>query len=229
MATRCEIFRPLRYCSSRPFRISGCLNLIFGHNSNVTIDTDTVHVQTEDRGVSTALIDTTVHWKGRVLHRRTNNYQDLLPLDAGREATLKARVDEQHRSVIEELRSGALQLTIPKSTTAAPASGPAVASAPVLKVDLTNARTWLSGRNATLQLLVRDGAGNPVASATAKAQVEGAAAAFESTAETSPGGIATLQFEMPKLSGEEPALVIEVSHNGAKGSLRFQLRAKSKS
>lgn len=229
MATRCEIFRPLRYCSSRPFRIPGCLNLIFGHNSNVTIDTDTVHVQTEDRGVSTALIDTTVHWKGRVLHRRTNNYQDLLPLDAGKEATLKARVDEQHRTVIEELRSGGLQLTIPKSTTAAPASGPVVASAPVLKVDLTNARTWLSGRNATLQLLVRDGAGNPVASATAKARVEGAAAAFESTAETSPGGIATLQFEMPKLSGEEPALVIEVSHNGAKGSLRFQLRAKPKS
>ena len=193
--------------------------MIFGHNSNVTIGADTVHVQTEDRGVSTALIDTTVHWRGRVLHRRTNNYRDLLPLDAGKEAALKARVDEQHRSVMEELRSGALQLTIPKSATAAPA----------LQVDLTNARTWLSGRNATLQLLVRDGAGNPVAGASAKARVEGAAAPFESAAETSPGGIATLQFEMPKLSGEEPALVIEVSHDGAKGNLRFQLRAKPKS
>jgi hypothetical protein len=193
--------------------------LIFGHNSNVTIGANTVHVQTEDRGVSTALIDTTVHWRGRILHRRTNNYRDLLPLDAGKAAALKARVDEQHRAVMEELRSGALQLTIPKSATAAPA----------LQVDLTNARTWLSGRNATLQLLVRDGAGNPVAGATAKARVEGAAAPFESTAETSPGGIATLQFEMPKLSGEEPALVIEVSHDGAKGNLRFQLRAKPKS
>jgi hypothetical protein len=193
--------------------------LIFGHNSNVTIGADTVHVQTEDRGVSTALIDTTVHWRGRILHRRTNNYRDLLPLDAGKAAALKARVDEQHRAVMEELRSGALQLTIPKAATAAPA----------LQVDLTNARTWLSGRNATLQLLVRDGAGNPVAGATAKARVEGAAALFESTAETSPGGIATLQFEMPKLSGEEPALVIEVSHDGAKGNLRFQLRAKPKS
>jgi len=37
-----------------------------------------------------------------------------------------------------------------------------------------------------------------------------------------------LQFKMPKLSGEEPALVIEVAHNGAKGLLRFQLRAKPK-
>jgi len=205
--------------------------LIFGHNSNVSIGTDTVHVQTEDRGVSTALIDTTVHWKGRVLYRRTNDYQDLLPLDAGKEAALKARVDAQHRGVMEELRTGTLGLTIPKASAAAPAAGPAVSkpATGVLKVDLTNARTWLSGRNATLQILVRDAAGNPVASATAKARVEGAAAAFEATAETSPGGLATLQFEMPRLSGEEPALVIEVSHNGAKGNLRFQLRAKGKS
>jgi hypothetical protein len=200
--------------------------LIFGHNSNVTIGSDTVHVQTEDRGVASALIDTTVHWKGRVLHRRTNNYKDLLPLDSGKEVTLKARVDAQHRAVMEELRSGALQLTIPKS--AAPAAPKSVSST-ALKVDLTNARTWLSGRNATLQLLVRDAAGSPVASATTKARVEGAASPFESSTETSPAGIATLQFEMPKLRGNDPALVIEVTHNGAKGNLRFQLRPKPKS
>jgi hypothetical protein len=208
---------------------SGYLNLIFGYNSNVTIGADTVHVQTEDRGISSALVDTTVHWKGRVLHRRTNNYKDLLPLDPGKEATLKARVDAQHRAVIEELRSGTLQLMIPKSI--APESAPAakLAASGILKVDLTNARTWLSGRRATLQLLVRDVAGNPVSSAAAKARVDGATSPFESTAETSPAGIATLQFEMPKISGNDPALVIEVVHNGAKGNLRFQLRAKPKS
>jgi len=67
-----------------------------------------------------------------------------------------------------------------------------------------------------------------VARATAKARVEGAAAPFESSTQTGPAGLATLQFKMPKLSGEEPALVIEVAHNGAKGLLRFQLRAKPK-
>lgn len=203
--------------------------MIFGHNSNVIIGADTVHVQTEDRGVTNAIIDTTVHWKGRVLHRRTNNYKDLLPLDAGKEATLKARVDEQHHAVIEDLRSGALQLTIPKPTIPPPpAASTILKSAPstALKVDLTNARTWLSGRKATLQLLVRDPAGNPVVSAAAKARVEGAVSPFEATAETSSAGIATLQFEMPKVSGEEAALVIEVVHNGAKGGLRFHLRSK---
>jgi len=200
--------------------------MVFGHNSNVAIGPDTVHVQTEDRGVAHAVIDTTVHWKGRVLHRRTNSYKDLLPLDAGKEAELKLRVDEQHRAVVEELRSGALHVAIPKTQAPPAPVAPKPAAPAGLKVDLTNSRTWLSGRSATLQLLVRDGNGNPVANAAAKARVEGAASPFESAAQTGPAGIATLQFEMPRLAGDEPALVIEVAHNGAKGHLRFQLRAK---
>jgi hypothetical protein len=203
--------------------------MVFGHNSNVAIGPDTVHVQTEDRGIAHPVIDTTVHWKGRVLHRRTNNYKDLLPLDAGKEAELKVRVDEQHRAVVEELRSGALHVAIPDRQAPLPAPvelRPAVPAG--LKVDLTNSRSWLSGRNATLELLVRDRSGNPVANAAAKARVEGAASPFEAATETSPAGIATLRFEMPRLTGDEPALVIEVAHNGANGHLRFQLRAKPK-
>ena len=201
--------------------------MVFGHNSNVAIGRDTVHVQTEDRGVSRAIIDTTVHWKGRVLHRRTGSYEDLLPLDARQEAALKARVEDQHRAVVEEIRSGALQLAIPDAPTAAPSFAKASrAGAAMLRVDLTNRRTWLSGRNATLQVLVHDSAGNPVANASAKARVEGAVAPFEFVGQTGTAGIATLQFEMPRLVGEEAALVIEAVYNGAKGHLRFQLRAK---
>jgi hypothetical protein len=197
--------------------------MVFGHNTNVTIGADTVHVQTEDRGAPQALIDTTVHWKGRVLHRRSNQYKDLLPLDDGREQTLKARVDAQHRSVVDDLRSGALKLEIPSAP--APAKKAAGVPAP-LRVDLTNARTWLSGRNATLQLLVRDSSGNPVPQAAAKARVEGALGRSEFSGETGEAGLATLQFEMPKIGAGEAALVIEVAHNGAQGQLRFQLRAK---
>jgi hypothetical protein len=197
--------------------------MVFGHNSNVAVGSHTVHVQTEDRGVSRAIIDTTVYCKGRVLHRRTVNYKDLLPLDASKEAALKARVDDQHRAVVEEIRSGALRLAIPKARAAAK---PARTGAATLRVDLTNARTWLSGNNATLQVLVHDSAGNPVADASAKARVEGAASPFESVGQTGAAGIATLQFEMPQVVGEEAALVIEVVHNGAKGRLRFQLRLR---
>src|SRR5690242_12248210 len=82
----------------------------FGHNSNVTIAGDTYHVQTEERGTAHALIDTTVYLRGRVLHRRTNSFSDLLPLNSDREEALKLRVDMQHRSVVDEIRSGKLRL-----------------------------------------------------------------------------------------------------------------------
>src|SRR5713101_3851221 len=129
--------------------------MLFGHNSNVTVGTDVVHVQTEDRGANHAFIDTTVHWKGRVLHRRTNNYLDLLPLDGEKENALKARLDDQHRAVIEDIRTGALQLTFPappalprKDVPLAPNVRPAAPA--VLNVELINAKTWLSGKRATL-------------------------------------------------------------------------------
>jgi hypothetical protein len=203
--------------------------MLFGHNSNVTVGTEIVHVQTEDRGANHAFIDTTVHWKGRVLHRRTNNYQDLLPLEAERETAVKARLDEQHRGVIEEIRSGALQLTFPAPPVAVPASSaakPASEVPAVLKVELINAKNWLSGRQAILQLMVRDSAGNAVSGAETKARVHGAENPAEFTAMSGDDGSATLQFEMPKPSGADVALAIEVTRNGAKGQLRFQVRAK---
>ncbi len=205
--------------------------MLFGHNSNVTVGANVVHVQTEDRGTGHAFIDTTVHWHGRVLHRRTNNYLDLLPLDGEKENALKARLDDQHRAVIEEIRTGALKLTFPAPPVASQKQDPLASKAPpsapaALKVELINANTWLSGKQATLQLMVRDAAGNAVASAETKVRVEGVESPAELSTRTGNDGGAMLQFEMPQLSGAEVALVIEASRDGAKGHLRFQLRVK---
>jgi hypothetical protein len=37
--------------------------MLFGHNTNVTVSGTAYHVQTEDRGISHALIDTTVYFR----------------------------------------------------------------------------------------------------------------------------------------------------------------------
>src|SRR5882762_6138521 len=118
-------------CEASPTsaRVRANRPMLFGHNSNVEAGGTTYHVQTEDRGAMNALIDTTVYFHGRVLHRRTNNYFDLLPLNPEREQALKQRLDEQHRAVVEELRSGALHLALPREEIAAAASAkPATAS-----------------------------------------------------------------------------------------------------
>lgn len=205
--------------------------MAFGHNSNVTVAGDTYHVQTEERGAAQALIDTTVYLRGRVLHRRTNSFSDLLPLNSDREQALRLRVDTQHRSVVDEIRSGKLQLGVgndAKVSAPQAAAGASVVPAAGLHLELLNAKTWLSGKHASLQIAVNDHANKPVDHATVMARIEGAAEAAAFSGETNLLGRTKLEFDMPPLTGPEVALVVEASKGKARGKLRFQLRAKTR-
>ena len=198
--------------------------MLFGHNTNVKVGEITYHVQTEDRGVASALIDTTVYFHGRVLHRRTNNYFDLLPLNAKSEQALKQRLDDQHASVVDELRTGALHLPLPQET-----KSPTAAVPKVLTLVLINSKTWLVGKRATLDVSVQNReSGEAVNHARIVARIDGAADSKEFKTETGIDGRAQLEFEMPRISGAEPALVIDAMHGDAKGHLRFQLKARPK-
>jgi hypothetical protein len=217
-------------CGAFPGRAQVKANsgMIFGHNSNVKAGETTYHVQTEDRGTAHALIDTIVYFSGRVLHRRTNNYFDLLPLNAESEKALKRRLDEQHHTVVEALRTGALHLALPHDEkSGSPTSGaPPASSSQVLHLELINAKTWLSGKRASLKVAVRNEAHQAVGGATVRARVEGAAEVAEFSVRTGDFGQAQLEFDMPRLAGADSALVIEALHGNAKGILRFQLRGK---
>jgi hypothetical protein len=212
--------------------------MLFGHNSNVKIGELLYHVQTEDRGTSHAVIDTMVYHNGRVLHRRANSYFDLLPLDAAREEKLKQRVSAQHHAILEELRSGTLKLAqhaMPAAPTkpsadgtekAPPSSG---ATRDSLSLELLNAKTWLSGKRATLQVLVsQKESGAAVSGAGVTARIEGAAEPAQYSTATGLDGKAQLAFDMPRLAGPECALVIEANNGKAQARLHFQLRAKPK-
>jgi hypothetical protein len=197
--------------------------MLFGHNSNVKVGETVYHVQTEDRGTSHAVIDTMVYQSGRVLHRRANSYADLLPLDAAREQSLKERVSTQHQAVLSELRSGVLKL----GQAAAPPVAPAVNDG--LALELLNAKSWLSGKRATLQVLVfRKDDGAAVSGARVTARIDGAAEPTQYATATGTDGKAQLAFDMPRLAGAECALVIEGYNGKSEARLHFQLRAKPK-
>jgi hypothetical protein len=210
--------------------------MVFGHNTNLNIGKVTFHVQTEDRGEAHALIDTTVYFQGRVLHRRTNNYFDLLPLNEDNQQALKLRLDEQHRTVIEEIRAGVLQLAIPAAASApqpAQEAGPGVPVQPQhagdprkLLLELANARSWLTGKHAKLQVSVRENNGNPVPGAEVRVEIEGSENGSARLAQTGSEGQAQIEFEMPRITSPEAALVIHAEDRGVKGQLRFALRAK---
>jgi hypothetical protein len=224
--------------AERAARLATAQIMVFGHNSNLKIGAVTFHVQTEDRGVAHGLIDTTVYFHGRVLHRRTNNYFDLLPLDEDREQALKLRLDEQHRTVIEEIRSGALQLNVPPVEASSrrpekPPSGEVPKQPPAsppqkLLLELTNTKSWMSGKHATLQISVREENGAPVSGARVLVEIEGSENGEVHRAETSPQGLTLVEFDMPRLASPEAALVIRAEHQSVAGQLRFALRAKSR-
>jgi hypothetical protein len=218
--------------------------MIYGHNSNVKVAANTFHVQTEDRGAAHSLIDTTVYFQGRVLHRRTNNYFDLLPLNEDRAQALKMRLDEQHAMVVEEIRSGALQLSVPPAN--APAAAKTAATLPAtsgaaaeaggtaaqagaakrkLEVEILNPKAWLSGKHVTLQIQVREN-NQGVDKAKVRVEIEGSAEATDFSGETAPNGKTQIEFDMPRLGGVDAAMVIRAEAHQAQGQLRFALRAK---
>ena len=211
--------------------------MLFGHNSNVKVGETLYHVQTEDRGSSHAVIDTMVYQGGRVLHRRVNSYADLLPLDAAREEALKLRVSTQHQTVLDELRTGALKLAQPvaapvaikASTPAAAQASPLVGTTDSLVLRLLNAKDWLAGKRATLQVLVFEKAdGAVVSGARVTAHIEGAAEPTQYSSATGLDGKAQVAFDMPRLGGGDCALVIEATNGKTQARLHFQLRAKPK-
>jgi hypothetical protein len=210
--------------------------MIFGHNTNVSVGAHKYHVQTEDVGTSSALIDTTVYAGGRVLHRRTNSYLDLLPLNPENEKALKLRLDEQHRQALEEIRTGVLRLP-PPTPPAPPAptksiySHAAEKNAPQsesLSIELLNPKTWLAGKRATLQLRLTGAQGHPIANAKITASVSGAAEPANFSAESAATGEAHIAFDMPHLADRNATLLIEATRGPVKAQLRFQLRPRQR-
>ena len=205
--------------------------MIFGHNTNVTVGNMHYHVQTEDRGAAHAAIETTVYHQGRLLHKRTYEYKNLLPLNSAKEAALKQRLDEQHRAVTEEVRSGALKLEIPAGKAAVeqpPAPTSEVQAGPRLKLRIQNAADWLKGRRASLKIRVTDELGNGIGKARVVARMEGTAEPVETTGASDSDGSVSLEFDMPKFAVTDPFLIVEANWGPVSGRLRLQLKARPK-
>ena len=195
----------------------------FGHNSNIRVGDTLYHIQTEDHGSHHPFIDTTVYCQGRVLHRRSTNYQDILGMGEELLAFLQKLVEEQHRSVIEEIRAGKLDL--PPVPPAVPRG--AKARAEGLRVRLQNPGAWLEGGKATLKIQVLAKSSEaPIEGAVVEAQIEGAAGSAPHVGVTDAAGEAEIVFAMPRIGPEGGALVIRASGPAGRDELRFLLRAR---
>ena len=190
----------------------------FGFNSKVQVGADLYDVQTEDRGVSHPFIDTLVLTRGRVVYRHSTSYEDLAASGALDQAILRARVEKQHREILEALKAGALSL---EKATAGKQEG--------IAVKLLNAGSWLESGRVSLDIEVSSKGGDqPVTGARVEAFIEGGAGAPESHfGQTDAQGRTSLNFPFPSLPEPSLAALVIRAHAAEKlGELRYQLKPR---
>ena len=193
-----------------------------GFNTDVHIDDHVFHVQTEDRGPSHPVIDTVVYQYGRILHRRSSNYEHFLSSAEFTAEGLRERVQEQHRQVMDDLREGALAQQIAAALELATRAGG-------IEVQLLNPTSWLEGGNVKLDVeIVRRADRQPLAGAQVEAAIEGAAEVARHAGTSDDQGRVRIGFPLPPLGKGDLALVINARADADKDEIRFAMRSRAK-
>jgi hypothetical protein len=218
--------------------------MVFGFNTDVQIGDLVLHVQTEDRGRRCSVIDTVVYAGGHVVYRRKRSYAEHLDDPAFHDEVLRGWLEEQHRAVIEELRSGSLPVhapphALPPTPDAPPAPPPAGAvtapaapappQLPGIRVQLLNPGSWLNAGSASLQIEVHSRLlKQPVAEAQVEVVFEGAQRAVQYMAITDAVGRVEMSFPVPRPGPGGAQLIIRAVSPAGEDEIRYSLRPKAK-
>jgi hypothetical protein len=195
-----------------------------GFNTDIKVGDQVFHVQTEDRGPAHPIIDTAVYQNGRILHRRAFNYTELSRFDSFTDEDLRFRVEEQHRAVIEDIRSGALDSEIASASDATQATRPGG-----IQLQLLNPGSWLSAGKVSLEVEVsRRADRQPQVGANVEALIEGSLDGAHHSALTDEQGRVRIQFPLPPLGKGDLALVIWAKADTWKDEIRFVMRSRAK-
>ena len=194
---------------------------IFGFNTDVKVGSLVFHVQTEDRGANNPVLDTTIYHKGRVLAKRGTSYRDFMASPDFSESELKSMLEQQHKKLLEEVRSG----TLPEmAELSEQLKGGGIA------VQLLNPGSFLKGTTATLELVVsRRSDQKAVRGAMVRVLVNtGSGQSTKFEVDTDSQGKATLQFPLPPLGPAGAELVIQAMAAGGQDEIKYNLRPRPK-
>jgi len=228
--------------------LAGAQSLVrFGFNSDLKLGDLVLHVQTEDRRPRVPMLDTTVYAGGRVVFRRKTNYEERMKEAGFDDQTVRNLLEEQHRAVLEGLRSGEIPVELfpppgmtrtgtttvggPEVQEAARAAVAMMAAAPAahpVKVLLTNPTSWLNAGSARLLIEVHAREPErPIADAVVEVSFEGAQRPFVFKTITDAEGRAEVGFPLPKFGAGGASMVIRASCVAGRDEIRYSLRPKS--
>ena len=80
--------------------------MITGYNTDVRHGNRIFHVQTEDKGLANPKIETLIYVGGEILDSYRSAYEDLLASGQAPETAIQSRMDEQHKTVIRDIKNG---------------------------------------------------------------------------------------------------------------------------
>ena len=193
-----------------------------GFNTDVPRGARVFHVQTEDRGPQYHSIDTVVYQNGRILHRRSVSYADFAGSPEFLPDALGQRVENQHRDVVEAVRSGALDAEI----AAADEQALRVAG---IQVQLLNPASWLAAGKVSLEVgVTRRADSKPMPGARVEASINGALSNGSHAGTCDDEGRVKIQFDLPPLGKGDLALVIQAQSDSTKDEIRFAMRSRAK-
>lgn len=197
-----------------------------GFNTNVRVGDRVFHIQTEDRGPHHPLIDTVVYLDGRVLHRRSSSYADLTSSSEFNEELLRQRVEDHHRSVIEALRAGSIDID---PAALQPAAGQAPGAPSAVEIRLRKLLSIIVAGSATLELeVVERQTQRPIPAVAVEVMLEGAQQPLRLEGKTDDHGILQLHFPMPALGAEGGVFVIRARAGSDLEVLRYAIHARAK-
>lgn len=89
--------------------------MVTGFNTDVEFNGQVYHVQTEDRGLASPVIESLVYTGGEIVTARKTSYAELLVdgVEPDDDAILE-RMEVQHRDLMREIRNGAFSTGEPK-------------------------------------------------------------------------------------------------------------------
>lgn len=86
--------------------------MITGYNTDVRHGNRVFHVQTEDKGIGNPKVETLIYVGGEILDSYRSAYEDLIA-SGMQEDVLQARMDEQHKAIIRDIKNGKYDPTPP--------------------------------------------------------------------------------------------------------------------
>jgi hypothetical protein len=200
-----------------------------GTTSTIQAGGQAFDIETETRSTGSPahiVIDTTVYVRGRVMYRRVKAFEETGLTDPA--GALHERVGNQHRSVVEDIRSGVLKFETPGNSGAPIGSQAPIEFPKGIEIRLLNAGSWLVLGTASLNIEVRGRAtSKPAAGVTVEVVLEGAEPPFRIQAGSDPHGRVSLVFPMPKLGASGGELVIRASGVAGRDEIRYRLKAKA--